>query len=216
MPNKPYVIKQGDYLGKLAHQLCFDAAEVWNDSANAELKQKRGDGSILCPGDVLFIPDEPPKTLPLTAKSTNAYVAEVPKVKLELTLTEGDKPLADMPYRIEGIGDDSEKRTDGSGKVVIEAPVNVREVMLVLPKRGEKQLVRIGELDPVSEPSGARMRLTNLGLLGKGFAGADNYETSDADRLRAGVQAFQRAQRLDPTGELDEQTQAALLAAHGS
>jgi len=216
MPKKPYVIKQGDYLSKLAHRLCFDAEQVWNDSANAELKQKRGDGTMLCPGDILFVPDEPPKTLPLTAKTTNDFVAEVPKVKLELTLAEGNKPLADMPYRLEGIGDDSEKRTDSSGKVVIEAPVQVREVVLVLPKRGEKQIVRIGDLDPASEPSGARMRLTNLGLLSKSFAGADNYEAQDDQKLRAAVQAFQSGHGLEPTGELDEDTQAALVAAHGS
>ena len=34
---KPYVVKQGDYLNKLAHRLCFDAEKVWNDPANAEL-----------------------------------------------------------------------------------------------------------------------------------------------------------------------------------
>jgi hypothetical protein len=216
MPNKPYVIKQGDYLSKLAHRLCFDREQVWNDPSNAALKDQRGDGSILCPGDVLFIPDEPPKTLPMTAKTTNDYVADVPKVKIELTLAEGDKALADVPYRVEGIGNDAEQRTDGSGKVVIEAPVHVREVLLVLPKRGEKYLVRIGDLDPVSEPSGARMRLTNLGLLGKSFSGADRAESHDDQRFCAALKAFQDAQGLEPTGELDEPTQAALVSAHGS
>jgi hypothetical protein len=216
MPNKPYVIKQGDYLAKLAHRLCFDVDKVWNDGANAELKQKRGDGTMLCPGDILFIPDEPPKKLPLSSKTTNSYVADVPKVKLEITLAKGGKPLADLAYVIEGIGDDTEKKTDASGKVVIEAPVHVREVMLVLPTRGDRQAIKIGELDPVSEPSGARMRLNNLGLMGKGFAGADNYEAHDEDRLRAALRSFQTARGLERTGELDDATQTALRQAHGS
>ena len=35
-------------------------------------------------------------------------------------------------------------------------------------------------------------------------------------RTRAAVQAFQTAQRLAPSGDLDEQTRAALREAHGT
>ena len=60
---KPYVVKQGDYLLKLAHGLGFDADTVWNADENADLKAKR-DPNILCPGDLLYVPDSEPKPLP--------------------------------------------------------------------------------------------------------------------------------------------------------
>jgi hypothetical protein len=213
---KPYVVKQGDYLNKLAHRLCFDADEVWNDPANAELKDQRGKGDILKPGDILFVPDEPPKTNPFTAESSNEYVAKVPTITVELILEQGGEPLADEPYRVEGIGDDEQKQADGEGTVSFEVPVHVREVLLELVERGQKMRVCVGELDPVSDASGARMRLTNLGYCPKSFAGADQYEAHDDGLLHAALRSFQAAQGLESTGELDDATQQALLDAHGS
>ena len=87
---KPYVVKQGDHLTKLAHKMGFDADTVWNDSKNAELKKARKP-DILKAGDVLWVPDEPKKKLSLTAQSSNAYVAKVPKVPMKIALSDGGK-----------------------------------------------------------------------------------------------------------------------------
>jgi hypothetical protein len=46
----PYVVRQRDYLTKLAHQLSFDGKEVWEDAKNAELKNTRPNMDILAPG----------------------------------------------------------------------------------------------------------------------------------------------------------------------
>ena len=99
---KPYVIKQGDYLLKIAHLLGFDADEVW--SANAELKALRKDPSMLKAGDVLFVPDEPKPKLRLNKEESNAFVARVPSVKLALQVAEEGEPLKNKKYVIEGLG----------------------------------------------------------------------------------------------------------------
>jgi hypothetical protein len=52
----PYVIKQGDYLAKIAHRFGFDAIAVWNDETNATLRTVRPNPNILYPGDVLYVP----------------------------------------------------------------------------------------------------------------------------------------------------------------
>ena len=55
---QPYVIRQGDFLAKLAHRFGFDADTVWNDAANTKLGDARTDPNILAPTDILYIPDD--------------------------------------------------------------------------------------------------------------------------------------------------------------
>ena len=38
---RPYVIRQGDYITKLAHQRGFDADAIWNDPKNQSLRERR-------------------------------------------------------------------------------------------------------------------------------------------------------------------------------
>lgn len=213
---KPYVIKQGDYLTKLAHRLGFSAREVWAHPKNADLAALRGDGDMLCAGDVLYVPDEPKPRLPLQAEASNRYEARVPRLPVRVVLAIDEEPLSGETYRVEGIGDDEEKVTDGDGAATFEVDVHTRAVTIVLVDRKARVRMLVGDLDPVGEPSGARMRLTNLGFYGPTLAGADRYEAADDDALCAALVAFQRARGLEPSGALDEATQAELVAAHGA
>lgn len=211
---KPYVIKQGDYLLKVAHLLGFDADEVWN--ANAELKALRKDPSLLKAGDVLFVPDEPKPKLRLNKEETNAFVARVPAVKLALHVAEEGEPLKNEKYVIEGLGDESERVTDGEGKLELTVPVHVREVIVRFVKTGKRMKLAVGELDPPDTPSGARMRLTSLGFYGAKLTGKDQYVAHDEEALAQAVRAFQASKDLPVTGELDAATRDALVAEHGS
>jgi len=213
---KPYVIKQGDYLLKVAHLLGFDADEVWDSGENGELKQLRTDPSMLKPGDILFVPDEPKKRLRLNKYETNAFVARVPAVKLALLLTENGEPLKNKKFVVEGLGDDSEQTTDGEGRLEVTAPVHVREVIVRFIESGNRMKLAIGDLDPPDTPSGARMRLTSLGFYGAKLAGADRYVAHDDAALASAVRAFQTKHKIEPTGRLDDATQSALVKEHGS
>jgi hypothetical protein len=213
---KPYVIKQGDYLLKVAHILGFDADKAWNDGKNAELKKLRKDPRMLVAGDILFIPDEPKKGLKLNAKQVNAYVAHVPLVKSKLVLAVGGKPLANEKYVIEGLGEEEEKKTSEKGEVAIEVPVHVREVTVRFVDRKRRIKVAIGHLDPPDTPSGARMRLTTLGLYGAKMKGADRHVSHDKDALKHAIKKFQKQKGLEESGEIDDTTRKALIDAHGS
>lgn len=217
MTMKPYVIRQGDYVLKLSHLHGFDANKVWNDGKNAELKKLRKDPSLLKPGDILFVPDEPKKRLKVNAKETNAYVARVPTVKVNVVISEDDEPLKDAKYVVEGMGDDeTEYATDGEGTVSFEAPVHIREVTVRFLESTMKFRIAIGDLDPPDTPSGARMRLQSLGLYGAKTEGADGYVARDENGLAGAIRAFQAKNGIDVTGLLDKATQDALVAAHGS
>ncbi len=213
---KPYVIRQGDYLLKLSHVLGFDADEVWNHGKNAELKQSRKDPSLLKPGDVLFIPDKPKPRLKLNLKEQNSFVARVPSVDVAVVISEEGAPVKGAKYVVEGLGAETEQTTDEQGRVVIRAPVHAREVTVRFVERGNKLKIALGGLDPVETPSGLRMRLTNLGYYGGKLAGADPYVAHDDQALIAAVKAFQAANDLPATGEIDDGTRDAIVKAHGA
>jgi putative peptidoglycan binding protein len=213
---KPYIIKQGDYLLKVAHLLGFDPDQVWNDGKNAELKKLRKDPKMLVAGDVLFVPDEPKKGLQLNAKQANAFVAKVPVVKSKIVIAVNGKPWANEKYVIEGLGDDTELKTTDKGEVTVEVPVHVREVAVRFPDRKRRIKIAIGHLDPPDTPSGARMRLTSLGLYAAKMKGADPYVAHDEDALKRAVAKFQKKNGLEQTGEIDDKTKQLLVKAHGS
>jgi Putative peptidoglycan binding domain len=214
---KPYVIKQGDYLIKLAHILSFDADEVWNHGKNAELKRKRTNHNVLVPGDILYIPEDPPKKNRFTAASTNTFAAFVPRIAVKVAMNMAGKPMKGETYVVRGIGEDEkEKTTDAQGNVEFQASVHVRDVEVHFPKRNLTRTIAVGGLDPIEEPSGLKMRLTHLGFYTAQPAPGGGYPGRDDNRLEAAVFAFQTANQLPATGECDDATKAAILAAHGS
>ena len=215
---RAYVVKQGDYLTKLAYALGFSADAVWNDAKNADLKASRPDPDLLAPGDVLYLPDAAPDDLPVQSGTSNDYAAAVPLVSVHLVLAEDGVPLADEPYIVEGHGEPTLGTTGGDGAVSLTAPITLRELRLTLPQRGIAYAVRIGDLDPITEASGVSQRVKHLGFEGYApWTRADGAEADgDVDRDRRAVTEFQRSRGLPETGEADDATREALIEAHGS
>ncbi|HEY4120582.1 MAG TPA: type VI secretion system tip protein TssI/VgrG [Byssovorax sp.] len=212
---EPYVVRQGDYLDKLAFVYGFDSDKVWSDPKNQAVKDKRKNPNLLLPGDVLSFPRAKRPGKPFQKGSSTPFTVQIPKTTIKITFVVADTPVANEPYRVEGAGAPQELTTDGSGVAQFDVPVHVREVVLVFPNKGGASYpVRVGDMDPVDEPSGARKRLQHLG-----FREPDDGTTSaaeEADRDRAAILAFQTANGLEATGELGGSGQDALVAAHGS
>ncbi len=214
---KPHVIRQGEYLTKLAHQKGFDADSVWNDSKNEDLKKKRVDPQQLQPGDILYVPDEAKTRLPIIVGASNAYVAQIPKVPVLIRLQIGGEILEKEPFVILGVGPKPiEGATDEHGYLKATVPVHVREIEVQLTARDRTLRVRVGNMDPLNELSGLQKRLTHLGFYQPSYAGTENYEAADPKQVMAALAAFQQSVKLPATGKLDEDTAKALVAAHGS
>lgn len=214
---KPHVVRQGETVASIVARnggKSTDAAAVWNDAKNKELRDLRQDPAVLFPGDVLFIP-EPKKTwLPASVGSTNSYQVTVPTQTVKIAIG-ADKPLAGEPYVVHGLGDDIPGTTDGSGMVTVEVPVNRPSFILELTNQGYSYRVMVGHLDPVTEPSGVRQRLSNLGyasILAQGVFGSSGHGI--------GLLAFQVANGKPLSGggteEVDDETATALQKAHGT
>jgi hypothetical protein len=215
---RPYVIRQGDYLTKLAHQRGFDADTVWNDPKNQSIRERRTEPNLLHPGDVLWIPEsEQHRRLSIKAGSTNRYAAVVPKVPVELRLEIGREPIVDEPYEILGLGPDPVRgKTDEHGTLAARVPVHVREIEVRLLERNRTLRLRVGDLDPVDTVSGLKKRLAHLGFYQPTSVGVENEVAADGDALVGALRAFQASQNLETTGKLDDETRKALLAEHGS
>jgi hypothetical protein len=206
----PYVVQQGDHAIKVAFRFGLSKDALWANPKNAALGEQRKKGDLLYPGDVLYVPAEPPEPLPLTSGGPNKYSAVVPTVPLKLELGSPSRSLGGQPFEVHGAeGEPIRGTTTGTGHVEVEVPVWVREVTVKLPKAGLVVPIRVGDLDPIEESSGAAQRLRNLGFM------PDGHELDPA-QLTAGVRAFQAAHGLEPNGELTAETQKALLDAHTS
>ncbi|MFO0555575.1 MAG: peptidoglycan-binding domain-containing protein [Polyangiaceae bacterium] len=205
----PYVIKQGDYLTKLAHELSFDPDTVWNHEKNAALRERRPNRDILYPGDILEIPDAEPNAAPVQQGSSNDYSAAIPKVKITVLLEGPEGPLANEPFSIEGLAETTGS-TNGAGEIDLEIPVDVKSFTVSLTQKEYAYNILVGHLDPPTEDSGIRQRLTNLGI----FRRASPPE--DAAAYRAAIREFQRQKSLPITGEVDDATREAIVSAHGA
>jgi hypothetical protein len=223
---RPYEIRKGDYLTKLGHEMGFDPAYVWSHPKNKDLVDKRKNQEVLKPGDILWVPDEARRRMPVEAETSNAYVARVPKVPLVVTLKLGGKVLKKEPYVLRGMGklpdgtgarkEEITGETDEEGRIHLTPTVHVREVEITLPRRKKELRLFVAGMSPDNELTGVRMRLKNLGYLGSKHQGAEGYEALDPVALEAAIRAFQADQGLEQTGKIDEAFSAKLVEVHGS
>jgi hypothetical protein len=210
---RTHVVRDGEFMTQIAAKLGRDPEALWSDPSNADLKANRRHMDILCAGDIVHIPDEQaPEGLPIAKGTTNRYQAKVPRVTISIIARDGGTPLADEPYRVMGAGAPIEGTTDGDGRLTFKFPVHVREAEILLPRKGLSFPLDLGGMDPVDEASGVLKRLANLGFYANA-RGPDGGTEEEA--LRAALIAFQRANSLAATGELDSSTREGLMALHG-
>jgi hypothetical protein len=124
-----------------------------------------------------------------------------------------EQPLKNCAYIAEIDGKLSQGSTDGDGKAVIPLPPHARRGRLVLKSGTPEERViplNLGAMDPISEWTGVRKRLLNLG-----FPCAEEGEGLTPD-LEGALLRFQEANGLDMTGKADDATRSKLKEAHGS
>lgn len=124
------------------------------------------------------------------------------------------EPVANAPYvfEVEGVVVD-EGSSDGDGKVSIAIVPDARSGKLIFHRGKPEEFVLeldLGVMDPVTEVSGVRKRLSNLGYF------CSQVGSEDADDLRSAVICFQNDNSLEPTGGVDDELRDKLKELHGS
>jgi len=201
--------RDGDCVGSIAEAHGLKWKTVWDHPENEELKRLRKDPNVIRSGDRVFVPDKRVKEETAASDATHRFRRKGVPGKLRLRFQDKDgKARSGVPYVLELDGKLLDGKTDGEGRVEVVIPPTARKGVLTL-RDGEKEEsypLRLGRLDPVEEPDGARQRLRNLG-----------YDTGDGGEagLEKALKSFQAAKKLEATGALDEATQKALQDAHG-
>jgi hypothetical protein len=210
---RPYVVMQGDTVASVVAPKGADPNTVWYDSKNDSLRKLRSDPAVLCPGDILYIPDEAPPSHSLEVGATNTFTAAVATQPLKLVLG-GAQPLANAAYVVTGLGDDVPGTTKADGSLTVHVPVDIDTFVLEFTDRQVSYQVLVGHLDPVTEASGVRQRLSNLGYGSPMFdlLGDLGIEVDPGLAIRL----FQIQAGLTVSGEVDHETAAAIQKAHGT
>lgn len=204
---QPYVIRQGDYLAKLAYKFGFDADKVWNDPANAQLRQRgqlSQDPNMLYPTDMLYIPDPivPPVMQSLTTGTTNTFTSDPPT--MPVTIQFSDPALASQAYTVQELEELSGLTTDANGTATFSVPVTLETVTISFTDSGELFSYNLGCLDPVDKLSGIYQRLQNLGYIDVDI----DFDGSNLELIRTALRAFSATQPGAPPAPAEASTPA--------
>src|SRR5882724_2062638 len=240
-----HTIAQGECILSIANRYGHKWETIWNAPENQALRKKREHPGVLFPGDHVSVPDRKPKTLTLPANQRHKIKVVLNLVTVRLRLMQPPPPPKDDPTTAQASGDhktvtvddppppgkkDDEPRkdaafevrvdgkvvtsgkSDGDGYIEFKLRPEVAAAELIVEAGTLKELrlpLALGGLDPITEVSGVKQRLYNLGL--------DCGDTTDEvhENLAAVVAAFQEAQGLGASGEVDDQTRDRLRKVHG-
>jgi len=200
-----YQVKAGDCISSIAFEQGFFPDTIWNHSNNAVLKEKRKDPNVLMPGDVVFVPDKRLKEVSEPTNQVHKFRYKNTPAKFRIQIMDDNEPRANVPYTlsIDGkIVSNPGDRTTSTGMVICSISPLAREGILVVGE-GEEMVeykLAMGYLNPVTNLTGVKQRLRNLGLFNGAIDDNLNQETKDS------LQSFQALQNLPTTGEADAAT----------
>jgi len=160
-----HTVKQGECISSIAAKYGLFPETIWEDPANAELKERREDPNVLAPGDVVVIPDKRIKEERVGTDKRHRFRKKgVPELLRLRLLDEDGEPLANEPYLLSVEGTVRRGTTDGDGVVTEHISPDARSGRLVLLNTEEEYRLALGHLDPLDSATGVQDRLNNLGF----------------------------------------------------
>jgi hypothetical protein len=204
-----YTVGSGESIASIAKENGFLWKTLWEHGNNAALRQKRPYPNQLVEGDEVFLPEKGSKTVSKPVDAKHAFKRKGEPTRLKLQLLSMGEPRRCEPYTLTFGEKVVHGTTDGEGNIDEPIPGESKSATLMLNNGAETYQVGIGGLDPIEEVSGVQHRLGNLGF----DCGGEEGEVGDA--TRKALLAFQRAEGLPETGEIDDATRAKLGERHG-
>ena len=224
-----YIVKEGDCISSIAkdHGLLWET--IWNDPANAELKEVRKNPNILLVGDRVTIPEKTRKDESIAPEQRHRFVRQGEPAMLRLKIVEAqsskeqeegqqgeqheDQPKSGIPYLLKVESFEHRGTTESDGKLEVTIPPSADRGKLILwPDTEQEQVInlRLGQLSPISELWGMAERLANLGFR------CNERPREMTEALSEALRAFQGMHDLEVTGEPDDETRNKLVEVHGS
>jgi hypothetical protein len=206
-----HTVCAGECMASIAGQYGFFWETLWNHSDNASLKNERKNPNILMEGDRVVVPAKRSKEESAATEARHRFKRKGVPSKFRLRLLAFGQPRANLDYACEIDGQWISGQTDSDGLVSFSVPPGAKKGTLRLGGEGgsEEYEVVFGQLNPISDVSGAQQRLHNLGY------DCEATGTLD-DQTRAALACFRADQNLADSDELDEEARNALVQAHGT
>lgn len=213
MPSR-HVVQPGECLSSLAKRYGFTSfAALFDHPDNADLKNKRKRPGVLHPGDVVVIPDKAEKTVDVATGAVHRFKVKPQKTLVRIALQVHGAFAYEIT--IDGVTRTG-KVADAPIECEIEADSHGGELLIWPDTEGNEELrdglqripLHFGHLDPLEEVSGVQGVLANLGH----YFGPLDGQLSEA--TRGAVRAFQKANDLSPTGDIDDALRAKLRDLH--
>ncbi|MEO6002385.1 MAG: peptidoglycan-binding protein [Opitutus sp.] len=218
--SKTHIVEQGEHLSGIAETYGFHTyKQIWDDPANAKLKEERKNPNVLYPGDSVVIPDQEQKDKSCSTGARHSFRLLSDTLHLRFVVrNESDQAVANADYTLVVESDSETKKTDGAGKLEKRIQRSAKQARLRL--KSDKfatdlnLLLAIGQLDPVDKVTGQISRLNNLAY----GAGEVQEPADDAAReqFRSAIEEFQCNEKLTVDGKCGPRTQAKLKEIHGS
>jgi hypothetical protein len=209
------VVRAGESVLSIACAAGLLPDTVWNDPANAALKDARKDGEVLLPGDRLTVRPIQQKAEARATGARHVFKRKsVPATIAIVVQDEEGKAFAGKKYELFIDGKPSSGTTGDDGKLEVVIDPGSREGVLNvwleeqgLPNPWRVEL-RLGALAPAAHTLGVQQRLANLGL----YPGEVDGQAGPG--TRAAVTAFQVVAGLDASGEIDQATRDKIVEIH--
>ena len=204
-------MKPGECIASIAEQYGFFPDTIWDDPANSDLKELRGDPNCLMPGDVVVVMDKRMAEVAVDTEVRHTFRKKGVPEKLTVCIVshdgEEEAPKANAKYTLTI---DGKTRlgltTDGDGMIDEFIPPRARYAVATF-EDGEEFEFELGELDPLDTPSGVHARLSNLGFSCGRVSDAD----TDGTEFTEAIREFQAARKLPVNGKFDDQDFAEAL-----
>lgn len=221
-----YVVYEGEALPEIAADLGVPLEGLRD--ANTALKERV---NLLAPGEDVVKPLAPKKNevRANTGAKAKAEVKTIPRV-LRLCLKDSaGKPLKSLrcsfKFDVEKEKDFRTETTDGAGKLILPLPEEAAstgtgrtltaQLKVGAPPAEHLFELRVRFLRPLDAPStGTKQLAVEQRLRNLGYAVHDPAPDPDA-ATHVALACFQADQNLQVTGNIDDQTLAALKGAHG-
>jgi hypothetical protein len=222
-----YQVKQGDCINSIASEFGLNPNTVWQDAGQENIRDEiHRDESVLVPGDRIDLQERRDKTLNLVLNKRHRFrrIGVPTLLRIELKDPDGN-PRAGIPYEL--IVDDTRIAGQTTSAGMVEQFINPQAKTATLrvgdranlpidaihAERAETHLLRLGYLAPQTTLPGVRWRLIQLGYLIEQTQWDSDYD--DVKSLRAAIRLFQEENSLEVTGDMNPETEVALLNEHG-
>jgi hypothetical protein len=204
-----YRVQPGDCLASIAFANGFTPKTLWEHADNAPLREKRASPFVLVPGDEVEIPAVREKQMECATGKRHRFQRRAVPERFRVRLCADGAPRKNVAYSLDVDGTPASGQTDGEGWLEHFIPPDARRAVVIVETEDEREELRfeLGHLQPVTTEDGVRGRLVAI---------AGMNPRGDATVLREALRSFQMAQKLPPTGELDDDTRARLVREYGS